>query len=185
MNNHAILSVKDQARILAEERFRLEVKKQLSSNKETTLLDVLNAPITIWFLSSCVISVLGVLYSRTVEAAQSKKMKNERIRRLCIEIYFKVAKSLINVPAWEKQGSSLLDASPIYPEFDGRDLVGCAAELSFYVSNSSDNSNLFSIPLELIGLEHSREVPGTKEAVLDRLHRLQEIAARLGEEAGD
>lgn len=83
--------------IAEDELIRLRVREELKRQKETesSKWKILNAPLTLWFLSSVVLSLMVFLYSEHEASRSEQRAQSLRIKRLQDEVAYRLDSDLI------------------------------------------------------------------------------------------
>jgi hypothetical protein len=131
-------------RIRAEEIFRQGVKEELAArtagSRETTLLDRLNQPITLWFLSSIVLGAISFAYAHWEGARAAAVTRQTEITKLDVEISGRISRSASRLESARnhvglREAVQMLDeGSGVFPELSERSFEGILLALSWLVS---------------------------------------------------
>jgi len=144
-----MLSDDDKNRILAEERYRQEVRSQLSHEQGSTKLwKFLNSSFGIWLLTTVVIGTLTWAYTRWENERAAKALFRSNIAKIDIEINSRI------------QG--------IYDTLsseDALDFYSAIIEIRFSVYNEFSERTTRSLIIELTHLVPKNEQPDLKKAL--------------------
>lgn len=130
-------------RIRAEEIFRQTVKEELADGaagaRATTLLDRLNQPITLWFLSSIVLGAISFAYAHWEGARVAAATRQVEITKLDVEISGRIKRSTRRLESARnhvglREAVQMLDeGSGVFPELGDRSFDGILLALSWLV----------------------------------------------------
>jgi hypothetical protein len=130
-------------RIRAEEIFRQSVKEELaggaSAPRAPTLLDRLNQPITLWFLSSIVLGAISFAYAHWEGARAAAMTRQAEITKLDVEISGRIRRaagrleSARNHVGFREAVQMLDEGSGVFPELSDRSFEGILLALTWLV----------------------------------------------------
>jgi hypothetical protein len=136
-----MLSSEEKNRIRAEEVFRQEVRRELSTKKDGKLLTFLNSALGIWLLSTIVVGLLSWSYTVWRDSRASASQTAETIRRLDAEIASRIHFLQSYLPSVQKREDFWTalwmieqprDAHltlTVFPEYNSRGLTSLLWEL--------------------------------------------------------
>jgi hypothetical protein len=130
-------------RIRAEEIFRQSVKEELTAGaagpRRPTLLDRLNQPITLWFLSSIVLGAISFAYAHWEGARAAAMTRQAEITKLDIEISGRIKRAASRLESARnhvglREAVQMLDeGSGVFPELSDRSFEGIVLALTWLV----------------------------------------------------
>lgn len=179
------LSEYDKNRICLEEIYRQQVRENLtgSSSPYRKVLELLNAPITLWLLSSIVLSAVTGFYARHRNRRDKEKAQSENVRRLITDLSVRKIYAELSFSHWEgglQEGvnswSNILGAPGAFYEFKDRNLLSLAVELALLRPDDAIAKKLGEACKELIPTPAN---PQIAQSLLTRVANLIDEEERL------
>jgi hypothetical protein len=140
----------------------------ISSGRKDKIISFINSPFFIWFMSSCILSLITFVYNLSQERLEKEKIIIEqeyiirqRVEKLDNEIYLRLDNNITWLIEWSVRNSDnksndlfmpfnpckrLVNSPELdnmyYPEFKNRNLMSLLLELKEAVNDKSDVENL-------------------------------------------